>query len=351
MSHLRKISKSEKQQILDLHNLVRESLTKKTKNKVINEQAAPLTGEALLNSAIEKCRIAKGGVIRRATGKPSIIYKVADYDSPAGNFQVGDELFILSDMTFSVKRNNQYIKNNAGQIKKISWQCSALKPFSPTNAEIEQLKGQGWKTKEELAAMGKDITNMRDYQEKRIGDVILYKGTPVATGNVQSGSAGGQAWIQWMIDNDFIPQPTDTEKTKLVPILVSKTGYSGTDFPKDAKVWFDPLQKPALAKANQLGQNLEATDPGRENCRKIVDSFYDTFMVSRSEREEDLPNRADIIKQKMAVQRCVFDFYNRWGVFGGGKKLDQKIDILTGSVGGGPKRNSIFRLTPGGRKL
>ena len=64
---------------------------------MVNEQATPTSGGGVefLKAARDKgCKIAKGGVLRSAPGKPTVLYKKADYDSDQGYFKIGDELYI-----------------------------------------------------------------------------------------------------------------------------------------------------------------------------------------------------------------------------------------------------------------
>ena len=96
-------SEEEKRAILEQHNLFKKVLQSKVTRLMVNEQATPTSGGGVefLKAARDKgCKIAKGGVLRSAPGKPTVLYKKADYDSDQGYFKIGDELYIKD--TFGV---------------------------------------------------------------------------------------------------------------------------------------------------------------------------------------------------------------------------------------------------------
>ena len=79
----------------------------------------------------------------------------------------------------------------------------------------------------------------------------------------------------------------------------------------------------------------------REACRKNVEDYYRSF-----KNQSDI-DPADLYKVKTVVQACKNQHYGKWGVLGGGKKLDEYLDILSGVKEGGPMRygeNSFWRL-------
>jgi tRNA G18 (ribose-2'-O)-methylase SpoU len=78
------ITEQEKKEILEQHNLFKEVLKSKSKVKrlMVNEQATPTSGGGVefLKAARDKgCQVAKGGVLRSAPGKPTVLYKKADF--------------------------------------------------------------------------------------------------------------------------------------------------------------------------------------------------------------------------------------------------------------------------------
>ena len=96
------INEQERKEILEKHNLFKEALKSKVRRLMISEQSVPTGGgEEFLRAARDKgCKIAKGGILQSAPGKPTVLYKKADYGSANGYFKVGDELYIHDDFTF-----------------------------------------------------------------------------------------------------------------------------------------------------------------------------------------------------------------------------------------------------------
>jgi hypothetical protein len=145
-------NEQEKKEILEQHNLIKKILHSKIKKVTINEQTTPLTGKDLLIAAREKkCKIAVGGKIKSAPGKPTVLYKVADYDSANGYFKKGDELYIKDNYTFDVVITDESGKKTlSAQGKK--WGCDALNTTTP------QLTPQQQKSVNQLVNDGRYTT-------------------------------------------------------------------------------------------------------------------------------------------------------------------------------------------------
>ena len=153
MKLILEVNDQEKKEILEQHNLFKNALQSKVKKLMVNEQTQPGGGVEFLKAARDKgCKIAVGGVIKSAPGKPSVLYKVADYDSANGYFKKGDELYIKDDFTFDV------VSVDASGNKTLSasnkkWACSALtKPVEDqikTNIDLTQKEG-GWKKRGDI---------------------------------------------------------------------------------------------------------------------------------------------------------------------------------------------------------
>ena len=322
------VSKRERMEILKKHaSLIKEQVAN---NKPSEEE--------LLKAALQSCFTTGDAKIRRfiSTGQPFI-------ERPSTS-KPGQVVRYFADLTY-------YFFDPATKQKGATakYKCDAITNFgkpTPSDALVQQWKDKGWATKDELISQKKDITNLEfDYDKKQINNVTLYKLKGEVVGGLESGSELGKSWIEWMDENEFEVNPTETEKTKLKPIPIEQTGYRGKDFPKGQVVWFDPTKKRDIAKKNPLAKIQKATDVERNLCRRNVESFYNEFKLNFGTPEEEIPNKVDIRKQKEVVQRCVNKFYGKWGPLGGGKKLDGFIDVLTGnSSERGPVRNSMFRL-------
>ena len=119
-------NEQEKKEILEQHNLFKEVLQSKVTTLMVNEQTSTLKGVEFLKTARDKkCKIAVGGVIKSAPGKPSVLYKLADYDSANGYFKKGDELYIKDDYTFDVVTTDSTGKKTKSTSNK-KWACPAM---------------------------------------------------------------------------------------------------------------------------------------------------------------------------------------------------------------------------------
>ena len=159
-------SEQEKNAILEQHNLYKKVLQSKVTRLMINEQEQPSGGgrEFLIAARDKGCKIAVGGKIMTAPGKPPVLYKIADYDSANGYFKKGDELYIKDDFTFDVvttDASGNKTKSASGK----TWACPALtKPFEDqVKTNIDRTKQEGdWKTKEDLIKDGKTTCGTTD---------------------------------------------------------------------------------------------------------------------------------------------------------------------------------------------
>ena len=52
----------------------------------------------------------------------------------------------------------------------------------------------------------------------------------------------------------------------------------------------------------------------------------------------------DFTPMKIKVQACKNQHYGKWGILGGGNRIDNYLDILSGVKGGGPSPDNKWRL-------
>jgi hypothetical protein len=122
-----KISSEEKQQILEQHNSFKSKIQSKVKRLMINEQTQNDNTKVrdFLEKARQYCKIAKNGKFMSASGKPSVLFKIADYNSEAGHFKEGDKLYVKSDFTFDVISKDETGKEFKSASNKM-WKCDQL---------------------------------------------------------------------------------------------------------------------------------------------------------------------------------------------------------------------------------
>lgn len=127
-----------------------------------------------------------------------------------------------------------------------------------------------------------------------------------------------------------------------------------------------PTQSQAVAQPTQNGPAAGYTDPNKQSeltrkdslltdllknqsisksvCRQQIKQFVDMY---KGKAEADA---STIMKTKNIVQRCKNQHYGKFGVLGvGGDKIDELLDMLSGSAAGGPPTSSkdpksIFRI-------
>jgi flagellin-like hook-associated protein FlgL len=185
-------NEQEKKEILEQHNLFKEVLQSKVKRLMVNEQEQSTgSGREILIAARDnkKCTIALGGKLMSAPGKPTVLYKIANYDSTNGYFKKGDELYIKDDYTFDVVTTDSTGKKTKSASNK-KWACSTtnvvakesnesndrnLEGFTPEQKKLI-LKYTNYKLKseiglDEIGSWEQFTLNFPDGS----GSVILYK--------------------------------------------------------------------------------------------------------------------------------------------------------------------------------
>jgi hypothetical protein len=302
-------SESDKKEILDLHNRIKESLNYKRAKININEQSSQLNGVALLNAAKvnDKCLLTFGGILKSAPGKPIVLFKIADYDSKNGYFVKGDELWIKDDFTFDVMKNVNGVKKLSSQNKQ--WKCNALYQKETDAKKAEQLKKTEDKTAEELKKTQTQQGLTKQQQEYKTG-------------------LEGQGYV---ID----PSSWDIQNKELKQINPSSIpGFRVDIFPNGLNVWADQTKLKDFDIDSFIEREKNKT-PNVDKCKDFVQTYWDSY------KNSDADNKAmdtDTLKTKNIVQACANHWYPKWdglkggflGIANGQNHLDNIIDVLTG---------------------
>ena len=147
---------------------------------------------------------------------------------------------------------------------------------------------------------------------------------------------------------------------------VQATQTQAVTQPTQTQTVTQPTQSQAVAQPTQTGSAAGYTDPNKQSeltrkdslltdllknqsisksvCRQQIKQFVDMY---KGKAEAD---QSTIMKTKNIVQRCKNQHYGKFGVLGvGGDKIDELLDILSGSAAGGPPTSSkdpksIFRI-------
>jgi hypothetical protein len=329
------ITEQEKKEILEQHNIFKEVLKSKSKVKrlMVNEQATPTSGGGVefLKAARDKgCKIAKGAVLKSAPGKPTVLYKKADYDSPNGYFKIGDELYIKDNFTFDVVTTDADGKRTMSYSNR-AWTCSALtKPVEDqVKGNITKTKLEGdWKTKEEvlLNDTEQNIADPQMYDTTVVNGVTLYRNKSGAGIQDALTPRGKQILAKYVANGGLTEKEVDPELAQtLVKVLIG----SKPDFSADFYMYLDPaktVRDPEIAKKIQA--TVEQTIPtDKKDCKTNIENYYTNYKKKRMME----PNQLAALKYK--VQACKNEFYKDWGFFGS-KKIDDMLDVMSGGIGG-----------------
>jgi len=330
MKLILEVSDLERKEILEKHEFFKKVLTSKVNNKTLNEQTA-LSGVAFLKDARDKkCPITIGSVLKSAPGKPTILYKKADFNSKNGYFKVGDELYIKDDFTFDVVVTDE---NGNKQItyQNRKWSCPAItapiEQRTKTNIERTELEGD-WKKREAITDTDENVENPQMYEKKVISGETRYRSLSGAGIQTALTERGKTIFNAYKANGGLTEKEVDPEKSRtFTKVLIG----SKPDFSADFYMYFDPsktVRKPEIAKKIQA--SIEQTIPtDKKDCKTNIENYYTNFKKKRIIE----PNQLAALKYK--VQACKNEFYGDWG-FLGGNKMDNILDIMSGVKVGGP---------------
>jgi uncharacterized protein YktA (UPF0223 family) len=327
------ITEQEKKEILEQHNLFKEVLKSKSKVKrlMVNEQATPTSGGGVefLKAARDKgCQVAKGGVLRSAPGKPTVLYKKADFNDDNGQFKIGDELYIKDNFTLDVVVTDADGKRTMAYNK--TWACPALtKPVEDQiRGNITKTKSEGnWKTKEDVLAIDteQNIENPKMYEKKVVNGTTLYRNLSDVGINKALTKKGQDVLTYYTNNGALLQSQVDPEQAQTYTKI--KIG-SNPDFSEDFYVYLDPTKVTDPKMLADIQANINKTIPqDKKICKKAIEDYYTNFKKKRVV----LPN--ELTKMKADVQSCKNEFYKDWGFFGS-KKIDDMLDVMSGGVGG-----------------
>jgi len=327
------ITEQEKKEILEQHNLFKEVLKSKSKVKrlMVNEQATPTSGGGVefLKAARDKgCQVAKGGVLRSAPGKPTVLYKKADFNDDNGQFKIGDELYIKDNFTLDVVVTDADGKRTMAYNK--TWACPALtKPVEDQiRGNITKTKLEGnWKTKEDVLAIDteQNIENPKMYEKKVVNGTTLYRNLSDVGINKALTKKGQDVLTYYTNNGALLQSQVDPEQSQTYTKI--KIG-SNPDFSEDFYVYLDPTKVTDPKMLADIQANINKTIPqDKKICKKAIEDYYTNFKKKRVV----LPN--ELTKMKADVQSCKNEFYKDWGFFGS-KKIDDMLDVMSGGVGG-----------------
>ena len=131
----------------------------------------------------------------------------------------------------------------------------------------------------------------------------------------------------------------------MVKITDKELGAPDDLFPNGLVMWYNPNAQSEIKgrDGSVLGDILNNQSVDRNVCRKNVEDYFKSFQRKNS----IVIDPATITKAKRIVQACKDEHYGKWGIAGGGNRLDGYLDILSGNKEGGPTSygsDSIWRI-------
>ena len=346
-------SEEEKRSILEQHYQFKKVLQSKVKRLMINEQVKDgngvtptISGKDLLDAAMTKnCKITRGGELYSDKGELNnevVIFKVADEDSPQGYYKKGDKLYIKGDYTFDVVKTDNL--GNETTIEGNPWQCpeltaDAVAAIAKTkkdaddaalkNFELTQKEG-AWKERKDIMDTDDNVENPQMYEKKVVNGVILYRRVS-GKGIAGATDARQQAVInKWSARGAKLEKDVDAEEAKTWERYLVSPKSEGL-FSEDFYMYFPPTTITNTDITTSFeGAVKEQTPESPKDCKQAVESYYEAFKRELTFQ----PNVFYPMKKK--VQLCKNTYYNKWGAFRGGKKLDEYLDILDRTLPGGP---------------
>lgn len=327
---------SEKTKILSMHKaLMRESKS----SEEIDEQddkGGINSQEDLLRKAI-KAGCFKNGKILSNNQKTKYVYRTTT--------KSGKILDFYSDMTYKFQDGS----------KSGNWSCPQLATDAASQAAAQQTSQEtkldneskiaseikkGWKKIETLKAEGIDLTTLdKVYDKITIGTVALYRPKGSSTvftpgTSTQDFNNDQQSFVDKFVQKGYKLNPTRLEQSTMVKVTDKELGAPDDLFPNGLVMFYDPNKQSAISGRDEtvLGDILDNQSVDRNVCRKNIDDFYKSF----TRRNSILIDPATINKAKRIVQACKDEHYGKWGVAGGGNRLDGYLDILSGNKEGGP---------------
>jgi hypothetical protein len=331
------VEDSEKNKILRMH----KSLLEQTNNK-------PMTDEETLRAAISVGCLKNGSLKRqKSTGK--LFYR------RESTKQAGKMIRYYPDMSFEFEDGSNKGKWKCPEIAtaaaaQATAQQTAAQTTADNESKIATLKKQGYKTLDELRKEGVDLNTLDTvFKKVTVGNVDLYisAGTTNFTPNTSTSDFNKDqlSFISTFEQKGYKLNPSRIEQSTLVKVTDKDLGAPADLFPNGLVMWYNPNAQDDI-KRNQgsvLADVLSNQSIDRQACRKNVTDYFETFRRKNS----IVIDPATINKAKRIVQACKDEHYGKWGIAGGGNKLDNYLDILSGNKEGGPTSygdDSIWRI-------
>jgi len=318
------IQESEKNEILSMHKAL------------VKEQAVTESPDLVTLRKAIKGGCLKNGKILSNSDKTKYIYRATT--------KSGKEVDFFGDMTYKFRDGS----------KTGNWKCDQITTITTTDADnqakIQTEIEKGWATLDTLRKDGVDLNTLDITHDKQeVGGTTLYrlkgKSSTFTPGTSSKEFNQEQlAFISKFEKQGFKLNPSRVEQGTMVKITGEQLGAPADLFPNGLIMWYNPNAQKDIKKSEQgIGDVLKTQQIDRDVCRDKVQAFYKAF----KRKNTTIIDQSLFETEKRKVQACKDQWMGKWGVLGGGKKLDEMLGILSGELPGGPSTydvDSIYRL-------
>lgn len=337
------IEESEKTKILSMHKALMKEQKSSEEIEEQDVKGGINSDEDILRKAL-KAGCLKNGRLLTNADRSKFVYRAKT--------KSGKEVDFLADMTYKFKDGS---KSGKWACAEMANQAAAEVVTAQTAADNEskiatEIK-KGWKKLETLKSEGVDLTTLdKVYDTQVIGNVTLYRpkgsSTTFTPGtSTQSFNADQQSFIDRFLQKGYKLNPSRIEQTTLVKVTDKELGAPADLFPNGLVMWYNPNTQSEIKgrDGSVLGDILNNQSVDRNVCRKNIEDYFKSFQRKNS----IVIDPATINKAKRIVQACKDEHYGKWGIAGGGNRIDNYLDILSGNKEGGPTSygdDSIWRI-------
>jgi len=328
-----------------MKNFIVEDIEKdiilKMHKSLLKEQTQDVNLVKLRQAVIAGCLKNGSLKVKKSTGE--YFYRKPSVKDP------GKEVDFFANMTYKFSDGSKSGKWVCPEIANIVVSQQVTQQTAADNeSKIASEIKKGWKKIETLRAEGIDLTTLdRVYDTQVVGNVTLYRPKGSSTTFTPNTSTADFNKDQL----DFVGKfeklgyklnPTRLEQSTMVKVTDKELGAPVDLFPNGLTLYYNPnAQSDVKSDQSLVSDILKNQAVDREACRKNIEGYYRSF------KTDAFADPATIYKIKAVVQACKNQHYGKWGVLGGGKKLDNYLDILSGVKEGGPSSygdNSKWRL-------
>ena len=337
---------SEKNKILSMHKSLMKEQHSSEEIDEQQDKGGINSEEDTLRKAL-KAGCLKNGRLLTNANRSKFVYRATT--------KSGKEVDFMADMTYKFKDGSKSGKWACPEMATqaaaaITAQQTAAQTAADNDSKIATMKKQGYKTLDELRKEGVDLTTLdKVYKKVTIGNVDLYisSGSTNVTQNISTTdfNKDQNAFIDAFVAKGYKLNPTRIEQANLVKVTDKDLGAPADLFPNGLVMWYNPNAQDEIKKnqGSVLADVLSNQSIDRQACRKNVTDYFETFRRKNS----IVIDPATINKAKRIVQACKDEHYGKWGIAGGGNRLDNYLDILSGNKEGGPTSygdDSIWRI-------